>query len=291
MDDIYFEAMLKDNVILRPRQLHKGYQDEIKKILKSRVEERCHTYGYIKKDSVDVVRRPIGHIQQGYMNGCVKFDVDFKVMLCNPVYGNVIKMKISMIKKEVGLLFEDDFLSVVIPTALEDEKSSFESLEEGDEVEIFVIDKEIQPDNTIMVVGKVFNEKTDKEERVDIGDLERSKELREKAMGNSDDESDSEDESDDEEEDDDDFPDDADEINSVNSSENADDLADSYEEKEIVLGDDGEDAIENDEERDEEALENKKELMEADEEGDESIVPSEGEEDDEESDDEFDYAD
>ena len=300
MDDIYFEAMLTDKVILRPRQIHKNYRTEIKKILKERVEEKCDTYGYIKKDSVEIVRRPIGHIQQGYMNGCVVFDVEFKVMLCNPVYGNVIKMHISMIKKEVGLLFEDEFLSVVVPTELETDKSGFESLEEGDEVDIFVLDKQILPDNTIMVVGKLYNEKVDKEDKVDIGDLKKSEEMREKAMGDSDsDDSDSGNES---ENDSDAFPDDADDMDSgsesdVESDENNEsdiEKADDAETKEIELGDDGEVAIEGEEERDDAALNEKKEKVEADEEGDEDEVPAVGESDDEESDgsggDEFDYA-
>lgn len=303
MDDIYFEAMLSDRVILRPKQINKGYVDEIKKILKSRVEERCGTYGYVQKDSVDIVQRPVGYIQQGYMNGCVTFDVNYKAMICNPVYGNVIKMKLSMIKKEVGLLFEEDFLSVVVPTDLELDKSSFESLEEGDEVAIFVIDKQIQPDNTIMVVGKIYNEKTDKEHTVDIGDLVKSEEMKEAALGDSDSEIDSSDESgserdsDDEsgDESDDEFPDDAESVDTGNES--ADDKADSDEEKEIELEDDGESAVEDEEEKEDDALAQKKSQMVADEDGDEDDEPEEGEVDDEEDDsgsdsedDEFDYA-
>lgn len=296
MDDIYFEAMLTDRVILRPKQIHKGYKNEITNILKERVEEKCDTYGYIKKDSVEVVQRPIGHIQQGYMNGCVAFDVKFKVMLCNPVYGNVIKMRISIIKKEVGLLFEEEFLSVVIPTELETDKSGFENLEEGDEVDIFVLDKQILPDNTIMVVGKLYNEKSDKEDKVDIGDLKTSEEMKAKAMGDSDDsdsdsDSDSEGYDSDDDDDDDAFPDDADDMDSGNESD--DEKADSDEEKEIELGDDGEEAVEGEEEREDAALDEKKEQFVADEEGDEDEVPAVGEVDDEESDgsgDEFDYA-
>lgn len=323
MDDIYFEAMLSDRVILRPKQLHKGYVNEIKKILKSRVEERCGTYGYIKKDSVEVVQRPVGYVQQGYMNGCITFDVNYKAMICNPVYGNVIKMKLSMIKKEVGLLFEDDFLSVVVPTDLETDKSSFESLEEGDEVSIFVIDKQIQPDNTIMVVGKIYNDKTDKEYTVNIGDLVKSKEVKEAAMGDSDSENDNEDESDDSDDSDDEsdidsdsddesenekddnnkFPDNAENVDIVSDSEGEEGVdlsdidADSEEEKEIELENDGESAIEDDEEKDEDALAEKKEKIVADEDGDEDDEPEAGQVDDEESgsesdeDDEFDYAD
>lgn len=318
MDDIYFEAMLSDRVILRPKQLHKGYVDEIKKILRGRVEERCGTYGYVKKDSVEVVQRPVGYVQQGYMNGCITFDVNYKAMICNPVYGNVIRMKLSMIKKEVGLLFEEDFLSVVVPTDLEPNKSSFESLEEGDEVAIFVIDKQIQPDNTIMVVGKIYNEKTDKEFTVDIGDLEKSEEVKEAAMGDSESDSDSgsnsdsdddesgdesDDESDDETDAKDEFPDDSEDVDIDSDSEgnegvdDSDSDADSDEEKEIELGDDGESAIEDEEEKDEDALAEKKAQMVADEDGDEDDVPEAGQVDDEESgsdsdeDDEFDYAD
>jgi len=307
MDDIYFEAMLSDRVILRPKQINKNYVEEIKNILKNRVEEKCNTYGYVRKDSVEIVQRPVGYIQQGYMNGCVTFNVNYKALICNPVYGNIIKMKISMIKKEVGLLFEEDFLSVVIPTDLEPDKTSFESLEEGNEVAIFVIDKQIQPDNTIMVVGKIYNDKTDKEHTVNIGDLVKSEEMKEAAMGDSESDSGSDDSGSDSDNEgdkdndqsgsDNDFPDNASSVDSESESKSVDGKADSDEEKEIELGDDGEIAIEGEEEKEESALVEKKEGMVADENGDENEVPNEGEVDNEESgsgsgsdNDEFDYA-
>ena len=305
MDDIYFEALLKDRVVLRPAQIHSKYTDELLKILRTRVEEKCNVYGYVKAGSVEIVQRPIGHFQQGYMNGCVEFNVNYKAELCNPVYGNVITMNIVRIAKEVGILFENDFLTVVIPTDLETDKSKFEHLNVGDSVQIFVIDKQIQPDNTIMVIGKIYNEKTDKENTVDIGDLKGSETMKEKVMGDNSDSSEEEivdDDSDDEVEDDVDnsiisneiknegkkFPSDAENVDTDDDTD--DDKADSEEELEIEVDNDGEVAVEGEEERDEEALAKKKSQLVANEEGNESDVPSDGEDDDEESgDDEFDY--
>ncbi len=311
MDEIYFEALLKDRVVLRPAHIHNKYTDELLKILRIRVEEKCNVYGYVKAGSVEIVQRPIGHFQQGYMNGCVEFDVTYKAELCNPVYGNVITMNIVRIAKEVGILFENDFLTVVVPTDLETDKSKFEHLNVGDSVQIFVIDKQIQPDNTIMVIGKIYNEKTDKENTVDIGDLKKSETIKEKVIEDDSDSSEEEivdEDSDDDYVDDDvdnsvisnemknegkKFPSNAENVDTDDDSDN--DKADSEEELEIEVDNDGEVAVEGEEERNEEALAKKKSQLVANEEGNESDVPSEGENNDEESgddesgDDEFDY--
>ena len=285
MDNIFFEALLKETVILLPRQLNKGYIEEIRKILKIKVEDKCFPYGYVKKDTVEVVERPIGRVQRGYMTGNVVFDVTFKAMICNPAYGNVIDMRITDIKKEVGLLMEEEFLTVVVPTDIDDDRSGFENIKEGDTVKVFILGKTIETDNTITAVGKIYNEKTDKEHTVNLGDIETSETLQKDAFGDdSESESDSENESDSESESD--FPDDAEDINSV--GESGSDKADSEEEEEVELDDNGETAVEGEEEEEDEELAGKKAELEANMMGNLEESDEESEEDGQE--DEFDYA-
>lgn len=290
MDSIFFEALLKDTVVLLPRQLNKGYIEEIRKILKIKVEDKCFPYGYVKKDTVEVVKRPIGSVQRGYMNGNVVFDVTFKAMICNPAYGNVIDMKVTDIKKEVGLWMEDDFLTVVVPTDIDDDRSGFENIKEGDTVKVFVLDKTIDTDNTITVVAKIYNEKTDKEQTVNLGEIEKSDAMQKEAFGDESD-SDSSDESDSDsgsESDESEFPDDAEDINSDGEGDSDDDKANSEEEEEVEDDDNGETAIEGDEEQDDEELADKKGELEADMMGDPAESEEESDEDGQE--DEFDYA-
>ena len=59
--------------------------------LRNKVEGKCDRNGYIKPGSAEIVKRSLGQVLQGNFNGSCNFRVSYKVDICNPVEGMIIK--------------------------------------------------------------------------------------------------------------------------------------------------------------------------------------------------------
>ena len=61
--------------------------------------------GYVKKDSVVVLKRSIGEFLQAQFNGRCNFKVSYKVLCCNPSEGMIVKCSV-LNKNKMGLFCE-----------------------------------------------------------------------------------------------------------------------------------------------------------------------------------------
>ena len=90
---------------IEPKDLNSTLNKKIIKRIKQDVEGKCIKNGYVRKNSVKLVKRSLGQSLTSHFNGNVIFHVEYLVDLCNPLEGAVIECSVINSNK-MGVLAE-----------------------------------------------------------------------------------------------------------------------------------------------------------------------------------------
>ena len=164
--DLFIPIKFKTNVILSPNELDLDFEKIILKKIKENYENICSKYGYIKNNSIKIIKRSIGLIKNQHFNGNTSFCVLCLAEICNPIQGSIIKCKVKNINK-MGVLAEGYYdnipiLEIIIPLNSAGIKSeiNLETLVKGQEIKIEVCGKKYQLfDKHISIIGRAIKNK------------------------------------------------------------------------------------------------------------------------------------
>ena len=87
--DIFTKQILSGMIQLNPLNTIVVLMKLFRK-LKEKVEGKCDSFGYIKPDSVNILKRSMGLCQPGQFNGNCNYKLAYSVEVCNPVEGMII---------------------------------------------------------------------------------------------------------------------------------------------------------------------------------------------------------
>ena len=166
MTELFIPIKFKTNVVLKPSEMDSDFENTILKKLKTLYENVCSKYGYIKNNSIKIIKRSIGIIKSQHFNGNVCFDVVCTAEICNPIQGSVIKCKVKA-KNSLGLLAEGYYdkipiLEIIIPkiSAGIQSEVNLDTINIGQEIKIEVCGKKYQLfDKHISIIGKAIKNK------------------------------------------------------------------------------------------------------------------------------------
>ena len=149
-NNIYYERSIQKTISVNFNELTSDLDNFILQKLKFNYENKCIEDGFIKKDSIELIKRTNGYISQYYDLSNIEFNIIFKCQLCNPSPDLVIKCKIVEIIKP-GIIAESFPLSIIVPIQLHNNKKLFNSFVIGDEISVKILnckfkknEKEIQ---------------------------------------------------------------------------------------------------------------------------------------------------
>jgi len=235
--DLFTPIKFTTNVYIKPSDITKDFNDLFIKKLKNDLEGICTKHGYIKKDSIKIIKRSIGTVIRQHFNGNMLYELNCSADICNPVIGSIAKCKIKN-KNTMGLLAQgfyndDPVLEIIIPKISAGIKSEIDldKLNIGDEILIEVCGKKfVLYDKFISIIGKVIkskqeniNNKTlddEEEEEDDDNDvIDGFEDIDDNLVNEDEEEEEEENENDDEDEEEDDDEDD-------NKSDEEDELED-----------------------------------------------------------------
>ena len=103
MNNLYNTFQLNDKIVLFPHQLKNNLDMLLEDILKKQVGNKCTKEGYIKKNSVEIIRRSIGKMNSSFLDGSITYYITYKADVCNPKRGEIINVEIVDINK-MGVL-------------------------------------------------------------------------------------------------------------------------------------------------------------------------------------------
>jgi len=177
MTDIFNECILSTNIQLRPYEYDNKINETILEKLKSKVEGKCDKNGYVKKDSVVVLKRSIGQFLQAQFNGYCTFKVSYKVLCCNPSEGMVVKCSV-LNKNKMGLFCElynldPSPLTIILAKQHHLDNPKYEEIKVGASLDIEIIGIKFEYNDTqISCIGRI----SDKMYNKDLEDINEEEE-------------------------------------------------------------------------------------------------------------------
>jgi hypothetical protein len=168
MSKMFMPIKFNTTIILLPNELNKTFETTILQKIKATLENSCSKHGYIKKDSIKVIKRSPGYIKEAHFNGNIAYDLNCIAEICNPAQDSMVKCIVKA-KNNLGLLaigkYEDmAILEVIIPKITSGILSdvNIDNINIGDEINVIVCGKKFTLyDKMISIIGRIIKDKID----------------------------------------------------------------------------------------------------------------------------------
>jgi hypothetical protein len=166
MSKMFMPIKFNTTIILTPSELNKNFEATIITKIKATLENSCSKHGYIKRDSIKIIKRSPGYIKEAHFNGNIAYDLNCIAEICNPAQDSIIKCVVKA-KNNLGLLaigkYEDmAILEVIIPKITSGILSdvNIDNINIGDEVNVIVCGKKFTLyDKMISIIGRIIKDK------------------------------------------------------------------------------------------------------------------------------------
>lgn len=161
---MYHTVFLDERIALSPSELNTiRDKDGVKSILvtklKEKLEGKCHTNGYIKPGSLEIIGRSMGIAENGRFTGNILYDCKIKCDVLYPTGGSEMSVLVIKVNKMGAYAHFDEAIRVLLPRDLHIGNKSFDAIKEGDTVRIIVERTRFQAnDPFIMAVGTLIDE-------------------------------------------------------------------------------------------------------------------------------------
>ncbi len=163
MDNIYYKCILRKKIKVDPKYLNENLDKFLISFLQNKIEGKCMDEGYIRPESIRLLKRSAGQLLGSRFTGDITYEVAYSAEVCNPSQGSLIDAKVQYVTK-VGLMCLNGPLSLFVPKKNhENNLDNFLKIKVGDTVRIEVESKKYSLNDTqIQVTGKIFGMKNKK---------------------------------------------------------------------------------------------------------------------------------
>lgn len=187
-NNIFTTNILNTVIQLLPGEFNNSIDDILLEKLKNKVEGKCDKNGYIKPDSVSIIRRSMGKVLQGHFNGSCSYRISYKVDICNPVEGMMVKAIVRNINK-MGLFcelhdIEPSPLTIILAKQHHLKNEAFEKIKINDVINIEIIGIKFNYNDTqISCIGRLSSDGKTLEENMEYSEDEDKYEEEEMDLG------------------------------------------------------------------------------------------------------------
>lgn len=150
MENVYNQVEFPFTINVPPSKLHKGLYSELEKMVKERLEGTCHPrHGYVKKGSVQIIKKQIGKSEGAHFTGNMTFHLQVRCSVAHPVIGQTLPCLVIG-KNDIGILTTNyqlpayTMLIVRMPT---DVSGALDRVQKGSYIEVTVIDYQLKAAN------------------------------------------------------------------------------------------------------------------------------------------------
>ena len=162
---LFVPIKFKTHVQLFPAEMDATFQERLLNKIREEYEGICSRFGYIKPNSIEIIKRSCACLQKAYFNGSIRFDVLCRGEVCNPVQGSIVEAIVKN-KNQLGILAEsyvelDDqklpILDIIVPIKSAGILSdiNLDQLQLGEIIHIEVMGKKYQmKDRKISIIGR-----------------------------------------------------------------------------------------------------------------------------------------
>jgi DNA-directed RNA polymerase subunit E'/Rpb7 len=164
--DIYSDALLTRVIEIPMNAVGSGIKEKLEKKLRSMIEGKCISEGFVKPRSIKVLTYSSGKIYDGNK---IHFETTFEVKICLPVEGMLMECVAKNITKagiRSEVVSDESESPVVIFVARDHHYSSdyFSSIKENDSIKIRVIGQRFElNDKYISIIAELIEPKKRKD--------------------------------------------------------------------------------------------------------------------------------
>jgi len=156
-------SVIKHKVTIDPSELKKSDITKITDIdtilldnIKSKIGDICIQGGYVKKDSISIIRRTIGTMETQFLNGMIVYNLQLKAELCSPQKGDIIADCEVIGRNRMGIMAKNGPLEIVLASVHHKENDNFDDIQPGNSINIEVIGVRFELyGDTISIIGKL----------------------------------------------------------------------------------------------------------------------------------------
>jgi hypothetical protein len=105
--DLYKNVILEEFIYLKSADLNNKIDDIILKKLKKKVEGKCIKIGYVIPNTINIIMRSMGIINNANFDGITTYKVKYTTDICNPAIGQHVQCQISNIDKSQIICYVD----------------------------------------------------------------------------------------------------------------------------------------------------------------------------------------
>lgn len=158
-------ALFEEKVYLTPKALRLVAKTSIDSILleqlRSKLENKCSQHGFVIPNSLELLSRSMGQLENGRFTGNIVFHVQAKGRVYNPANGTQIVGTILKQNKMGLYIIYDDAIRILVPRDLHLGNEDYDSLRVGETIRVELRKSRFQiQDKFILSVG-VFVERAD----------------------------------------------------------------------------------------------------------------------------------
>jgi len=162
MDHFFIKHTINKSLSIEPKYINNQINDYILKRLKENFENKCLKYGYIKPNSIKIIKRSIGTVLASHFNGNILYNIEFSVDVCNPLEGAIIDIQVTNINK-MGILGdvpneEDSPLNILLARQHHIDNEAFQNLKIGEVIQGKIVGKRYEyGDSQISVIAVLYD--------------------------------------------------------------------------------------------------------------------------------------
>ena len=174
LDNFLFnELLLKENIEVPPHRFNNNIDNYLEESLKDKIEEKCISEGYIKKNSVNILKKSLGLLKGSRFNGDINYVLLYKALVCNPKIGTTINCNVKLVNNKLGILGNNGPLTIIIGRQFHNNPSLLDEVNIGDNIEIKIIDSKYSlNDKEIKIIGKLkIDSDNISKKDIDVDDL------------------------------------------------------------------------------------------------------------------------
>ena len=172
-DSLYNELLLKENIEVPPHKFNSKINIFLEDSLKDKIEEKCISEGYIKKDSINILKKSLGLLKGSRFNGDINYVLLYKALVCSPKIGTIIKCNVKLVNNKLGILGNNGPLTIIVGRQFHNNPALLDDINIGDNIEIKIIDSKYSlNDKEIKIIGKLNTDSDNiSKNNVDVDDL------------------------------------------------------------------------------------------------------------------------
>jgi len=137
---LFLKNTLYHKINLMPNEIGPDIDSVILNKLKNEIGNKCIKEGYVRRDTIEILKRSIGQVDAIHFNGRISFNITYSAEICYPTEGLKLEGKIIDMNKMGAMVFIEP-LSINLPKQLHSEEKLelFKNLVIGDTVSISIV--------------------------------------------------------------------------------------------------------------------------------------------------------